>query len=99
MGVNWSKGHRSDPSRSEGAPSPHLVGLQRGSGLRSLLGWMPSRMKIRKLPNSSAKISVRQKLTLRNMRYGHQRCSCSTAKAKSVCDWKAICPTTTSSLL
>jgi hypothetical protein len=35
MGVNWN-GYRSESSRSEGAVSPHLAGLQRGSGLRSL---------------------------------------------------------------
>jgi hypothetical protein len=35
-----------------------------------VLGWMPSPMKIRRLPSSSAKTSFRQKLTLRNIRHG-----------------------------
>ena len=33
------------------------------------------------------------------MRSGHRLCSCSTVRAKSVCHWRVICPTTISSLL
>ena len=35
-GRELEQGHRSDPGRSEGAIAPHLVGLQRGSGLSGM---------------------------------------------------------------
>ena len=71
-----------------------------------MLGWMPSRMQIGKLPSSSMKTFFRSKLTLRNtrrgstvlMQSGRRRCSYSIATAKNVCGWKATFATMISTL-
>jgi hypothetical protein len=56
IGVTWSKDSRSDPAATKEQFCPILldfsVALRRAEMRR---GWMPSRMKIRRLPNSLAK--------------------------------------------
>ncbi len=60
MGVNWSRDIDQTPVRSEGASfAPSCWTLARLRLEEPVLGWMPSRMKIRRLSNSSAKISFR----------------------------------------
>ena len=63
MGVNWSE----DIDQTLGAAKeqfrPSCWTSARLLPEEPALGWMPSGMKIRRLPNSSAKISFPSKLT------------------------------------
>ena len=107
MGVNWSKDIDQTLTTAKEQSRPILLDFSAAPVEEPVLGWMPSRMKIRKLPSSSAKTFFRSKLTLRNTRCGstaltrsgRRLCSSSIARARSVCDWKAICRTAISSPL
>jgi hypothetical protein len=59
MGVNWSKDIDQTLAAAKDQFRPILLDFSAAPPERHVLGWMPSRMKIRRLPKSSAKISFR----------------------------------------
>ena len=59
MGVNWSKDIDQTLAAAASNPAPSCWISARLRREEPVLSWMPSRMKIRKLPSSSARTSVR----------------------------------------
>jgi len=65
MGVNWSKDIDQTLIAAKKQFRPSCWTSARLRPEEPVLGWMPSRMKIRRLPHSSTKISFPSKLTER----------------------------------
>jgi len=59
MGVNWSENIDQSLAAAKEQFRPILLDFSAVRREEPVLGWMPSRMKIRKLPSSSAKTSFR----------------------------------------
>ncbi len=59
VGVNWSKDIDQTLAAAKEQFRPILLDFSAAPAEEPALGWMPSRMKTRKLPNSSATISFR----------------------------------------